>query len=324
MQLDITVHRGERDRPVIIFIHGLGMSKDIWVDPLNTKVFARNIPLKVFAAKRPRASTLLKGRRITLGNLPRDIKNVWAVLRDEGFNLICWSQRRPVGPISVAVDELSWIMKKAERLFPKGQFVLIGHSRGGLVARKFMEKRQRRVKALITISTPHKGSSLAKLGRYLLPFSSVLKGILPRHAHGIVAETIKNIITLLEGNAWRELLPEADFFKDLKDSRQSGVQYLSLGGTQPRLFTVYVWRKSGEKAYPKPLLSFPDSLVKILPSSLAANELVPGKGDGLVTAESSLLPWASMHHNLPVNHVSILWNKRAINYIVELLNILCS
>lgn len=319
MYLDIAIEKGKKDKPAVIFIHGLGMDKNIWVDPLNTKIFARNIPLRVFTATKPKPCASLEGKKITLGKFPEDIKNLWASLKYEGFNLICWSQKRAAGPISIAVKELAEIMKKTKRLFPKTPIALVGHSRGGLIARKFMERKRPEVKALITISTPHAGSSLARLGKYLKPFPRVLKGILPRNAHNTISEIIKNVTNLLEGNALKELLPGSRFLKNLRDSPQKGVKYMSLGGIEPRLFTVYIWRRMDKKMYPRPLLSVPDSLLRVFPPFLGVDEITPGKGDGLVSAKSSLLPWASRHYNLRVNHLSILWNRKSINNIIKII-----
>lgn len=317
MLLDTAIHKGVKDKPAVILIHGLGIDKNIWVDTINTRIFAKNIPVRVFTTTKPKSCISVRKEKITLGVFPKNIKSLWTALKDEGFNLICWSQSRPVGPINIAVKELVEVVRKTKRIFPKTPVALIGHSRGGLIARKFMEKERQGVKALITISTPHSGSSIARFGKYLKPFSVVLKGVLPGSTHNTISEIIKNISALLEGNTLKELLPDSAFFKTLKDSPQKGVNYMSLGGTEPRLFTIYRWEKIDRKMYPRPLLSIPDSLLKIFPSFLVADEITPGKGDGLVTADSSLLPWASRHQNLPVNHLSILWNKSAIKSIIE-------
>lgn len=319
MDLDITIHRGEAERPVVIFIHGLGMDKDFWNNPLETKIFAKNIPLKVFAATRPRPASIKSGKKLTIGSVPKKIDTLWTVLRDKGFNLLCWSQKRPVGPISVAVEELEEIMQMAGSLFPDKAFALIGHSRGGLIARKFMEREVTGIKALVTLSSPHRGSSLSRIGKRLSPLSAFLKGVLPKDTHGTVSGVLKNVTDLLEGSALKELMPGSDFFRDLKDSAVDGIDYLSFGGTKTELLTVYKWKRQGDVLYPEPLLIIPDSLINVFPASILPDELCSGKGDVMVTAESSVLPWADYHHNLNVNHISIMWNKTMINRVAELL-----
>jgi pimeloyl-ACP methyl ester carboxylesterase len=319
MILDTTVHKGSKDRPVVILIHGLGMDKNFWIDPFSTRIFAKNIPLGLFTATRPAPCRKVEGGRITLGSFDYGVDSLWKELKDDGFSLICWSQKRPVGPIDFATEELSLVVRMAKRLFPKIPLALVGHSRGGLIARKFMETKRRGIRALITISTPHGGSSIAKVGKYLEPFSAMLKRVSPENDYNVISRTVKNVKNLIEGKAWEEMMPDSTFFKNLKDKYQEDVLYVSLGGSQPRLFTVYVWRKMREKMYAMPLMTVPDSLMKVIPNFLSLDEITPGRGDGLVSAESSALPWSSAHHVLKANHVSIIWNKKVKRIVIETL-----
>ncbi len=320
MELDISIHKGKTDRPVVIFIHGLGMNKNFWVDPMNTKVFAKNIPMSVFAARTPRPiSASGKQKKPNIGTIPKKIKHLWDAVTDRGFNAVCWSQNRPVGPISVSIEELGQIIKRSKKLFPGNSLALIGHSRGGLVARKLMEKKDPAIKALITISSPHKGSSLPRLGKYLSPLKPAVEKLLPVNIHGTASEVLKRVSELVEGSALKELVPGSVFFTTLKDSSDKKVSYLSFGGTMTKLITIYSWKRKEDKICPRPLLIIPDSLLKILPAAIIPDEITPGKGDFMVTAESSVLPWAPRHYNLKANHISIIWHKETISNTIELL-----
>jgi hypothetical protein len=124
---------------------------------------------------------------------------------------------------------------------------------------------------------------------------------------------------LLDGSALKELMPGSDFFRDLRDSAVDGINYLSFGGTKTELLTLYKWNKQGDVLYPKPLLIIPDSLIRVFPPSILPDELCPRKGDFMVTAESSILPWAERHYDLNANHISIMWNKTVIKRVSELL-----
>ncbi|RJQ15974.1 MAG: hypothetical protein C4560_10400 [Nitrospiraceae bacterium] len=318
MALDVSVHKGRADKPVVIFIHGLGMDKSLWLDPLETRVFAKNIPAKFLAAGPPRTSSAPNHNKFTLGDVPEKMDGLWDELKTGGYNLVCWSQKRPVGPIGIAVKELAEIMSIAKKSFPQNPIVLIGHSRGGLISRKFMEGDIRGIKTLITISTPHSGSSLARLGKYLRPLAAALKTVLPDNTR-TVSEVVKRLNEFIEGNAARELLPGSDFLKGLRDSPAKGVSYFSFGGTRTELFTLYAWKKRDGKISPEPFLTIPDSLLSLLPSSVLPDELTPGKGDGLVSAKSSVLPWARRHHNVPANHISVLWDRKIIGAVAEIL-----
>ncbi|MBI5675828.1 MAG: alpha/beta hydrolase [Nitrospirae bacterium] len=319
MELDISIHKGESNKPLAILIHGLGVDKGIWTDPIHTKLLANNFRLKILAAEAPLPRISIGINKLTIGDLPDKIDNIWSVLKDEGYNLITWSQKRPVGHIDAAVLELKDIVARADELFPGSPAALIGHSRGGLIARKLMEVRPPGIKALITIASPHSGSSISKIAGYLSPLAVVLKGIMPEEKQGMIIETVSKTTDFLIGEALKELMPGSDFFKGLKDSPIKGIKYLSFGGTEPRLLTVYQWEKNGSEFYPKPLIEIPDSLIKLLPSSLQLEELTPGKGDALVSAESSVMPWSSSHYNFPANHVSIMWNRDVIQKTIEVL-----
>lgn len=320
MKLDVTCHRGKPDKPVVIFIHGLGVDKNFWVDPSKTTVLGGSVPMNVFAAVSPGSCRLTdKRKKISIGCIPEKVDNLWTAVTDRGFNAMCWSQKRPVGPIHIAVEELEQMYKLAKKEFPHNPAAIIGHSRGGLIARKFMEKKPPDIKALITISTPHAGSSLSRLGQYLAPLSPLLEKILPEETHGTISKTIKRLHEMLEGNALKELLPGSDFIKSFRDSPSKKTVYMSFGGTRTKMITVYKWKKQNNRICPKPLLAVPDSLLKALPRSVIPGEITPGKGDFLVTAASSVMPLAQKHYNVPANHISITWHKKIIDKTIELL-----
>jgi len=317
-KLDIFIHKGQGRKPVAIFIHGLAMDKDIWLEPLETRVIGKSVPLKFIASRKPRPRTeKIKG--LTTGRLPPNINIIWDVLRDHGYNLICWSQGRPVGPISVAVGELREVIRIVHDIFGNRSIALIGHSRGGLVARKFMESGDKSIRALITIGTPHKGSTLSRIEKVLVPVANIAKKILPEDTHSTLARIMKSIHDLVSGEALKELMPDAEFFKRLKDRPIRGVRYISFGGKKTELLKIYRWKKTGEFYTPVPLISIPDSVIKRLPSSMVPEELRPGHGDILVTTESSVMPWAEAHFDVRANHFSLLWNRKVINVISEVM-----
>ncbi|NOZ68667.1 MAG: alpha/beta fold hydrolase, partial [Deferribacteres bacterium] len=320
MKPDTAIHRGDPRRPVAIFIHGLGVNRDFWVNPSDTKVFGGNIPMRVFAATPPEPCTKVQGgKRLTPGIVPDRINNLWTVVTEKGFNALCWSQRRPSGPMDAAVAELQEVAAAAERLFPGRPIALVGHSRGGLIARKFMERKRPAVKALVTIASPHAGSSLSRLGRYLSPVAPLLRAVLPEDTRGAVTRILKNIHELLGSGALKELLPDSGFIMSLQARPLRDVLCVSFGGTNPTLLTVYKWKKRDGMMYPAPLLTIPDSLLRVLPPSVIPEELKPGRGDSMVTAESAVLPCASAHYTLHANHISITWHRELINKTIEVL-----
>ena len=271
MKLDIASYHGSIDKPAIVFIHGLGMDKNIWVNPSESRILGGMFPLKI-----------LLDKKNTVENVEK-IQTLFDDLRQRDYSVITWSQKRPAGPIDSAVKELHEIIIEARKMTNAG-IILIGHSRGGLIARKYLFKQDKSVRGLITISTPHKGSSVAKIAKYLSPFVSMINPLVPNGDKGTLSFSIKRILDFLKSRALKELLPDSSFFKSIKDGPIDGVHYGSVGGTKPTLFNLYN-------------MSFPDIFEKVIPENLYPEEMKMGKGDGLVSAESSKIPWSHEHYN---------------------------
>jgi len=204
--------------------------------------------------------------------------------------------------IDAVVEELKEVTKIAKGLTKDG-IILIGHSRGGLVARRYLLEGNSSIRALITISTPHKGTSLSKYAMYLSPFADRIEPLFSK-TKGQFSSAVRRSLNFLKSEALKELLPDSPFFKILKDKPRKGVYYLSIGGTYPTLFKI-----SG--------IRIPDTLCKVIPKGFCPPELKMGEGDGLVSAESSILPWSDEHYNYELNHASILFDKRVREKILH-------
>jgi pimeloyl-ACP methyl ester carboxylesterase len=298
MNLETVCYEGNLDKPAIIFIHGLGMDKAIWVNPSNSCILGGMFPLKILLNKRPSDER------------PYNLQTLFDDLRLKEYPVITWSQRRPASPINSAVSELSEIVKIAYNLTKAG-VILIGHSRGGLIGRKYLLKKDQSIRGLITISTPHKGSSVARVANYLTPVVSILNPLFPIKDKGTRSFAIKRIFEFLRSRALKELLPESRFLKSMKDGPLDWVNYISVGGTNPTLFNLYNF-------------SFPDIFEKVIPENLYPEELKKGRGDGLVSAESSKIPWSHEHYNFELNHAEILFDEDVRDMLVKAIDRICS
>jgi pimeloyl-ACP methyl ester carboxylesterase len=282
MELDTVFSGGDRDKPAVVFIHGLGMNKDIWVKPSDARILAGQFPLKILLGKK------FADEQGVSGTLYDD-------LRRRGYSVVTWTQKRPAGPIESVIPEMDHILKVALESTRCG-IVLIGHSRGGLIGRRYLSKVKGPIRCLITISTPHKGSSIARISKYLSPVVSMLDPLVPAGDKGTLSFSVKRIFDFLRSGALKELLPESNFFKTLDDGPFEDVHYVSVGGTRPTLFTYHNVR-------------FPDALENIIPDNFYPEEMKMGLGDGLVTVESSRLPWSDEHHDFEYNHAEILFDE---------------
>jgi len=284
MKLDVVSYQGDADKSAVIFIHGLGMDRNIWVNPSQSRVLGGMFPLQILLGKE------------SPGEQAGSIRTLFDDLRSEGYSVITWSQKRPAGPIDSVVPELVEVARIANRMADAG-IVLVGHSRGGLVGRKYLLRKEKSVRGLITISTPHKGSSVARVVKYLSPLASVLNPLIPKGDKGTRSVAMKRILEFLKSRALTELLPGSNFLKTLKDGPLDWVSYASVGGLKPTLFHIYN-------------LAFPDAFEKVIPEGLFPEEMQKGRGDGLVSAESSKIPWGVEHHDFDLNHAEILFDER--------------
>ena len=297
MIAEVISQTGDRKKPAVIFIHGLGMDKNIWADPANSRILGGMFPMSILLNRNTFPAPKDK--------ITPPCETLFHDLSSRGYPVVTWSQKRPAGPMDLAVSELDEIFVIARGLTETG-IILIGHSRGGLIARKYLMTNSRDVKGLLTISTPHKGSSVAKIGEYLSPLGSLVAPFIPRGKKGLFAGALKRISDFLRSGAFLELLPESDFFRTLNDGQLNELTYASFGGTSPTLFNIYN-------------LSFPDILEKIIPKQFYPEEMKKGKGDGLVSAESSRLPWSAQHHNFNCNHAEILFDGKAREAAIEII-----
>ncbi|MBE0426073.1 MAG: alpha/beta fold hydrolase [Nitrospirae bacterium] len=300
MKLDTVYYRGEINKPALVFIHGIGMNKDIWINPSNACILGERFPLKILLRKQIQG----EGEESTKKNQQcNDLKTTFDDLRQKGYNVITWSQRRPSGPVDSVVKELNEIIKITKEMTDSG-IILIGHSRGGLVGRKYLLKRDKAIKALVTISSPHKGSSIAHIAKYLSPLVSITEPFVPKGEKGTLSFSIKRILEFLKSRALKELLPDSAFFRNLKDEPLDWVYYISAGGTNPTLLHIYH-------------IYIPDIFEKIIPEKFYPEEFKRGRGDGLVSAESSKIPWGNEHYNFDLNHAEILFDKGVRDVLAE-------
>ena len=285
MNLEIKFHKGEVSRPLAVFIHGMGMNVKAWSDPSGAKILGGKYPLRV----------LLYG--------DNDLVTSFEDLKALGFSLLSWTQSRPTGPMHFAVQELQ-DMIKAHSAYTDSGIIFICHSRGGLIARKYLEDKNVFVRGLITLATPHHGTSMARWPVYVSPLTSRLYQLLKGVSKNELCSAFQRILGFLCSRGLRELLPDSKFYSELRDTKQDWTGYISIGGTNPDLLRPVL-----------PLM--PKLLSRMVQVRVIPWEMREGYGDGLVTSASSRLLYADEHRNFPVNHASILFDRTVRDYIVK-------
>jgi len=283
MKYEIFYFEGDRAKPLVIFIHGMGMDAAMWAEPARARVLGGRYPLSIL-----------------LGDA--EMETPFDDLKDLGYPVLAWSQTRPAGPALIAVEELKELVLAYSAKAPAGM-VLIGHSRGGLIARRFLQESVAPIRGVITIAAPHKGSSVAKWVVFVAPLCAALDKILDL-GDKEVRTSLHRVITFLSGHEIREMLPGSDFLSALSERRPPGVFIASIGGTDPTLIRI--------GATPLPKL-----LAAVLPHRMIPDELREGKADGFVTAESAIYPDGDAHKDFHVHHAGLIFDSGVREYIIK-------
>jgi len=311
MKLSLKTHTGRPDLPVVVLIHGLGMNNYFWEDPRKCHVLGGLAPLTIFlfdTAGQPKNA-------ISFGSASPDLRGLWACLEKEGFSLVSWSQQQPLGPIRLAIEELKNVVSYARNNWPDRPLYLIGHSRGGLIAKYFLlEEKADDIAGLVTICSPHSGTGMAKFLRYLKPVGVFLEKIIPNGSRAMLTKSLGRLSTFFQSPALQELVPDAEFIASLQRPLPKKLERLSFGGTSPSLFQLTIRLPAGKCK----IIKFPDMLCRAVPSEHFPKELTPGFGDALVSAKSARLS-GSRHYDFPNNHVRSAYDRKIHEIIVDFL-----
>jgi len=285
MKIEAVFCPGRPGKPLAVFIHGMGMDASIWVSPAKARVLAGRYPVTI----------LLRDHDL-------ELRTAFMDLRDLGYPVLTWSQSRPIGPIGIAVEELREVISRHSPSASSG-ILLICHSRGGLIARKYLETPDRRVQFLATLSTPHQGTTLARWGTYVSPLASFLDLCIEKAVRREARTALQRVLGFLSSDGLKELLPGSSFYGDLHDSPQPGAGYVSAGGTSPDLL-----RLNGR--------SLSEVMARLMPKQGLPPEMREGEGDGLVSRASSVMPFADRHYDFSVNHAAVLFNHEVRRTII--------
>jgi pimeloyl-ACP methyl ester carboxylesterase len=344
-----TFHAGQPGKPAVLLIHGLAASTAHWTNPASTWSI-KDAHYDHRAKVKDKEGD--KGPRVGIHAIkvsPKDDDagkkdSFWTYLVEQGYTVATWDQvpcmdspKMPAAKcldsdtfepaVATAREAMTLLAQKA----PDAPIALVGHSRGGLVARRLLKDAKQpgreRVKWLITLHSPHQGSSMATMGVSLQkaakkldnfvdvdalpePVRAPLKKLLP-DVGSAISDAIDAVVTLTGLAGARELAANGAVLKALREgeAKPAGVRVVTFGGTSPRVAEVHAWVYNGASATstnwhadPYRVFDFPADLKLPFP------EMKPG-GDLLVTDESSRLPWEDKHIDHKLNHAEVLWSR---------------
>ncbi len=291
------------------------MNLEFWRSPDKVAVMGGLTKLSTLLIKRD--LSYYQGRIVH--SAPHDLSlcTTYHDVIKEGFSVLLYSQKRPAAETEVLVDELSDLLREYLDEVRDG-VVFITHSRGGIVARGVLKNMSIPCLGFVSIATPHRGTRVATVASYLGGLNGVLRPLLERtKERGVMMKAIGSTVDLLCSKAIRELRPDSPVLLSLDGEELRGCRVLSIGGTDPTFLVFYKWHESCKKY--KEMFSIPDIAGRLIPKRLLPEELKQGRGDGLVTAESSEAPLAYRHYNFPLNHAALPFHPDVRGVILRFL-----
>jgi len=356
-------HQGASGKPAVLLIHGLAASSRHWTEPQATwsiKHFhydhARDLKAREGDKKGethlgvttfPIHAGLESVRISPVDDDAGKAGSLWAYLVKQGYTVATWDQipcmetDKPPGTACKDSDTFERAYRSAQaalaelaRASGNAPIALLGHSRGGLIARQLLKDRAQpgveRVRWLVTLHSPHQGSSMATMGVSLQkkldqlddlvsldflpkPMRPALKGVVADVGE-VLNGAVDGVVALTGLAGARELANNGAVLTALRqgESKPAGVSVVTFGGTSPRVAFVHAYVYDTQSASPSAkewratphrLLDFPADL------GLAFDEAKPG-GDLLVTDTASRLPWEDLHHTHKLNHAEVLWSRK--------------
>ncbi|UCC66309.1 MAG: alpha/beta fold hydrolase [Deltaproteobacteria bacterium] len=324
------VHRGNPSRPLLILVHGLGVTERTWTDPYLERMGRGRIPFDYLLVDlkhtplfrwndRPRAFTTSTPWHF----LPNRPKSFWEDLAEKGYNLLTWSQKDPNGPINTAVEELKEVWEEARKIFGEKRVIFLCHSRGGLIVREYLRKYERYregVAAAIFLATPHYGSRIADIAEIMGRFVTSLEKLLPHVVREEVRRVYNQWMDTFRTGAVEELRPHSSFILTLREweKKELGMRYVNLLGVSTCVNKIYrIVRENPFEV--KEVFSLLDPSPQPPFPSLLPDEWVDGQGDGLVARARGKLTWLPPRdqREFSLNHASILIDSRVRELVLE-------
>jgi len=365
-------------KPVVILLHGLGGDQRDWTNPFQDRnwpydhqkgpeeidlgvhpkppgIGLPGIDTKYFLS--PRMASNSRGQDSS------DDRSWWHGLTAAGFPVFTYSQAPELlvpltkGPVAQFKKFMETLQQDvlADPAYRSRQVVILGHSRGGLIGRAFLgdaevksdqKGRFPAVRGLITLSSPHQGSHMALMDDKVIGFLNKLEKVVPNLPNDVgqnVINTLKAKIDAYVGAHGDEIEPGSPLFRamEAQEPVRPGVRFITVGGTSPRLFRLYLWAYHPASLLPKkgaggklefhwrakPLEAkgaspFPDGIpIKVL--GIDVDEIIPGRGDGLTADKRCHLPATfktEEHLSVQLSHAEELWSPDLQREIAKRLN----
>lgn len=163
------------------------------------------------------------------------------ILDRDNIEWLTYSQKSAFGVIDQSVKELTKIIQEIKRVYGERRIIIIAHSRGGLLAKSYLDKVQETdVEKLVTFGTPFGGTFMSAFDTFRTPSKYFLNSIKTARrlwdvSHHRTVETI----------ATKQLAPGSSFLRKLCEKGcREGVKYVNVAGSCSHITNLYSWHWS--------------------------------------------------------------------------------
>ena len=254
-----------------------------------------------------------------------------------GYSTLSYRQSAPLGTLEPNVDQLVGVaagpLSSDDRL-RRLPLVIVAHSRGGLLARAFLDRASRvpglrgvldRIERVITLHCPHQGSGLAGLTVRVDATARRLQTLVG--SLGLRPGVLAALCALSASPAVAELAPGSALLRGLaRQAPPAGIEWHTFGGISADLAGMRSLLGTpgdpGQRPGPAriararglgELLGVLDRLALLTPA------LREGEGDLVVADACARLPFAAGHTVNRLTHIEALWEPRLHAQVVALL-----
>jgi pimeloyl-ACP methyl ester carboxylesterase len=326
---------GDPDKPLVLLLHGNGGNIDHLANPAASP--AQNYDFNApFPPDRVIGWRDYPGIGVWSFNLDDDkaVEGWEPFLNRYGFTTLNYTQIDPTGFLERPVRELAAIVDTVLKMkrFEKRKLVFLTHSRGGLLARKFLKDHaqdaalQTLVDKVITLHSPHLGSQLANVASSLAAAVASL-----RQTFGAIIDFALGWLNdIVNQDSYIEMRAGGPFLADLSNGEQAfpGAAYHTFGGTSPLLTRIRSWVYTASSAIPQwhlPPFRHKITLIEVPIASPVLNslpniapEITEAVGDMLVADSRAHLSWAQQRTN-SLNHAEALWDPGLKDEVLRIL-----
>jgi hypothetical protein len=339
-------HRSSSSQPVVVLLHGTSGTVDDMESPeIHPGFNAERIDGTALRSRGrhwyPNAGYWHLGVDAMV-----PVRGWGRYLRSLGFPTVNWGQIDPKERLGRTTTEAlaviralapGGVLAAASTDLAERPIVLMGHSRGGILARRLLVELAQhqdglleRITHCITLQAPNQGTQMADMAltvaRGLRTARDGAKAALDTMPLGPVDRAMAKaacdaatdfVLANIESAAYHDYKTTSATLNRLRAAEPVfGVDYFSFGGTRPRLMGITGWEFDASSGVPSPveqppfhwltwyrdLLPLPPSL----PLKTPIPELNYDEGDILVSAQRARLPF-SVHRNYRINHAEGLW-----------------